>query len=458
MNVESKDKPSVLNKPILGTFEGECADANITNKNGLDINRDVWEFVFNSDDYKQGIKLGWYIGFLGHPEDPGCMDFEHACIVMTDGYIDDSGKVHGKFNLIDTPVGRVVKAFIDAGVVFGISVRGAGDIINNSVDAETFVFRGFDLVTFPAFPESIPTFKEIAASTDIETQKKYQRVCAAVKNNLKDITDRETIEVIQSQFAPQSEEYKSLEMRKSEIDNGSDVGNSIDNLDKVRLNCMTSLYIDCQSTIDELNSTIQRLESENLELRSQLDASEIKSSRELSSIRRIMGSQLDDLAKENSSLRSRYKTSVNASSHIKSQLSNEKDSNLIYKQRVEACEAEIKRKDSIISKLRTQLDETVNECRNLKLKSSNRDEKIRKLESDITASKNLLNDFQKAYVDLYACVTGCDPKNISIDNSTSVDSIKHAISCGSQTDESKSIDNNNTVFIEDSSDENLVIL
>ena len=35
--------------PIIGTFEGECADANITNLNGLDITREVWDNVFNSD-------------------------------------------------------------------------------------------------------------------------------------------------------------------------------------------------------------------------------------------------------------------------------------------------------------------------------------------------------------------------------------------------------------------------
>ena len=164
---------------VIGIFEGECADSNITNENGLDITRPVWENTFSSESYQQAIELGWYIGFLGHPDDPGCMDFRNACIVMTEGHIDNNGKVYGKFNLIDTPVGRTVKTFIDAGVTFGISVRGAGDIVNNSVDPDTFVFRGFDLVSFPAFPESIPTFTAIAASSDVESQKKYKAICAA---------------------------------------------------------------------------------------------------------------------------------------------------------------------------------------------------------------------------------------------------------------------------------------
>ena len=144
-----------VNSAIIGSYTGEVLDSEITNKNGLDITRDVMEVVFASDDYKEGIENGWFIGFLGHPEDPDCQDFKNGCIVMTEGHIDDDGKCYGTFNLIDTPVGQVVKKFIDAGVKFGISIRGAGDIIGNSVDPETFVFRGFDLVAFPAYPNSM---------------------------------------------------------------------------------------------------------------------------------------------------------------------------------------------------------------------------------------------------------------------------------------------------------------
>ena len=160
-----------MSNSIIGTFTGQCADATITNLNGLDITEEVWRTVFDSDEYAKGIENGWYIGYLGHPEgDPGCQDFEHACIVMTEGHIDDDGKVYGSFNLIDTPVGRIVKSFQDAGVTFGISVRGAGDIIDNSVDPDTFVFRGFDLVAFPAYPDAIPEFTPIAASSDVDKQ------------------------------------------------------------------------------------------------------------------------------------------------------------------------------------------------------------------------------------------------------------------------------------------------
>ena len=41
---------------IIGTYEGEVLDSNITNKNGLDITVDVMKAVLESEDYKDGIE------------------------------------------------------------------------------------------------------------------------------------------------------------------------------------------------------------------------------------------------------------------------------------------------------------------------------------------------------------------------------------------------------------------
>ena len=87
---------SSVSTSVIGSFSGEVLDSNITNKNGLDITAEVMQNVFDSDDYKEGIENGWFIGFLGHPEDPDCQDFEHACIVMTDMKIEQYKKEHEK--------------------------------------------------------------------------------------------------------------------------------------------------------------------------------------------------------------------------------------------------------------------------------------------------------------------------------------------------------------------------
>lgn len=399
---------------ILGTYEGECADANITNANGLDITRPVWENTFASDDFKKAIDLGWYIGYLGHPEDPNCMDFEHACIVMTEGHIDDEGKVYGKFNLIDTPVGRVVKAFQDAGVTFGISVRGAGDIVDNSVDPDTFVFRGFDLVTFPAFPDSIPTFTAVAASTDASVRAKYKKVCAAVNTNLKDIDSCESLDILQSQFAKQSKEYAAIEARKCEIRCKADEvdhEDEIEDMSEEKLNCMTNLYL-------EQVEANRKLKADNVALRNKVKAIEATSNKKIASLKRITSSQIADIQRQSEDIQK----------NCKSKLDRSNSENLKYKQKIDAASKEIGKKNLIISSLRQKLDETVNEVSDAKNRTSNLDATNKKLKADIKAAQKLVDEYQEAYATLYAAAIGVHLDNVSITASTSVNELQNIIS------------------------------
>lgn len=410
---------------VIGIFEGECADSNITNENGLDITRPVWENIFSSESYQQAIELGWYIGFLGHPDDPGCMDFRNACIVMTEGHIDDNGKVYGKFNLIDTPVGRTVKTFIDAGVTFGISVRGAGDIVNNSVDPDTFVFRGFDLVSFPAFPESIPTFTAIAASSDVESQKKYKAICAAVKENLPSIDSCEAIDILQCQFAEQSDEYKALEDRKKEIKGcnltDDDVSERDDiDITKDKVESMTKLYLE---QVEENN----RLKNENQILSNKLASNEIEARRKISSISRITADQIKSATDAKDAAEKRCKQLVAASIRMKETISQERSNNLKYLQKINESKNIVDSKDSLISSLRARLNETVTASANVERRTSNLDEQLKKSKDEIIACKKMLKDYQDAYAELYSQAVGADLQKVKVTASTSVSSLRSAI-------------------------------
>lgn len=413
--IKSADVPS--NVVVLGTFEGECADSNITNLNGLDITREVWETVFNSDDYKKAIDAGWYLGYLGHPEDPNCMNFSEACIKMTEGHIADDGKIYGKFDLIDTPVGRIVKTFIDAGVKFGISVRGAGDIIDNSVDPDSFVFRGFDLVSFPAYPDSIPTFTEIAASTDAEKQQKYKAICAAVNKNLDGLKTKEAVEIVQSQFAKQSEEYKKLEDRKNAIT--ASQNDTID-LTEDKLDCMVQMYVSA-------SKELEGLKSENNLLKRKIASMENNQSRRVKAIERISAAQVRDLEESLHSVTSSYHSLKSATNRVKDENTKLQDSNLKYKQRVEAATNLAKSKDAIISELRVNLSETVKEVESAKSQASNRDETIKRLESKVQASTALIKDYQDAFATLYANAIGVSLKNVKVTASTSVQDLRSMI-------------------------------
>lgn len=418
IKAEEEMEASVTPKnAIIGTFEGECADSNITNLNGLDITRPVWEAVFASEEYKKGIELGHYIGYLGHPEDPNCMDFQHACIVMTDGRIDNDGKIYGKFNLVDTPVGRIVKTFQDAGVQFGISVRGAGDIVDNSVDPETFVFRGFDLVSFPAYPDSIPTFTEIAASSDVEARKKYKAISAAVKKNVESLNSCEAIEVIQPYFAEQSEEYQILEDRKNEIIDVEIEGDE-------RVEGLLDLYL-C-----ELN--------ENKELKTQLAAQaaqtalvEASYKRKIKSIDRITSAQIADLDEEldrvTAARRAERIANSRKVSELKSKITASSESNLKYKQKIDATRRDLSDKATIISNLQTELSETVGKIEAEKRRSSNLDAKMEVLQAEVAAARNLIQEYQDAYASMYANALGVHLNNVKVTGSTSVKELQELI-------------------------------
>lgn len=409
--------------PILGTYEGEALDTNITNNNGLDITSEVIEAVLESEDYAVGIENGWFIGFLGHPEDPNCMDFKDGCIVLTDMELNSDGKVHASFNLLDTPVGRVVKTLQDAGVKFGISIRGAGDIIDQSVDPDTFVFRGYDLVSFPAYPNSIPTFTEIAASTNIETQKKYKAVCAAVRNNLSSITSASTINVIQSQFAPQSEEYAMMNRRKAEIENCQD-----DNLDisDQKIEAMTQLYLDTLQNVSVLASQLESMKQRNAAISS-------ASRRKISALKRITASQLYDALSGLDSVTASCDELKHKNAILCAQLADQKEANLIYKQKVENSTNELKKKNKIIASLQSELRETVTASSKIKASASNLGVTNDELQSELRVCKKQLGDFQNAYASMYAAALGVDLAPMSIKSSTSVDELQDIVAGATNT-------------------------
>lgn len=417
------------NSSIIGSYEGECADASITNENGMDITAEVFEVLFNSDEYKKAIDLGWYIGFLGHPEDPDCMDFEHSCIVMKEGHIEPDGKVYGKFDLVNTPVGQVVAALQDAGVTFGISIRGAGDLIGNSVDPETFVFRGFDLVTFPAFPDAIPEFTKIAASTDLEKRKKYQKACKTLKDNLQSITSSTALDVIKAQFAPQSDEYKLIEDREKELigDNNDDdeddvnkvteIDDDLDAINASKLAGMVNLYMSANAQIQELKAVIASY-------REQIPQISLDSSRKLSSIERILGKQLDDVLASNDSL-------MRENTGLKQEIKASKKSNLIYKQKIETQDREISRQQRIISSLKAERSETVTASTSLKARTSDLDAQNKKLKSDLSQSHEIIANYQDAFASLYASILGANLNGVTVTASTTVDELKQQINSSS---------------------------
>lgn len=412
---------------IIGTFKGKCADS-IENNNSMLLDKDLWRNLINSDDYKSYKEKGMYIGFLGHPEDPGCQDFKNACIILRDIELDeDTGEVFGTFDLIDTPVGRIVKAFIDAGVQFGISVRGAGDVAADGyVDPDTFVFRGFDLVSFPAYDDAVPKFTALAASTDPANVEKCNAVVTSLNDNLSKITSSSALDVVKAQLNPKSVQYKNIEARQVEL-SGSTVQAS--EVLQQKLEAMTHLYLEAVAANRELRS-------QNKILASKVEAADkvnLRLRRINSTTRRIMSEQLTRVTASSQRAFAKNRQIVNANIQLKHNLESSNTQNLNYVQKVEARDDRIRKKDEVIASLKQDLSKTVAENKKLKGKPSNFDAKVKSLEQRIQASEQVIAEYQDAYAYLYATAIGAPLENISVTASTSVDELKSIISGGTST-------------------------
>lgn len=412
---------------IIGTFKGKCADS-IENNNSMLLDKDLWINIKNSDEFKSYRDKGMYIGFLGHPEDPGCQDFKNACIILRDLEIDEAtGEVFGTFDLIDTPVGRIVKAFIDAGVQFGISVRGAGDVAADGyVDPDTFVFRGFDLVSFPAYDDAIPKFTALAASTDPANVKKCNAVVNSLNDNLSKITSSNALDVVKSQLNPKSVQYKNIEARQIELSS-----KSVETTDVLqqKLEAMTALYLEAVSANKALRSQNAILAAKVTES----DKTNLRLRRINSSTQRIMSEQLTRISASNQRTLAKHQQVVHANTHLKQTLEDYNTQNLNYVQKVEARDDRIRKKDAVIASLRSDLRKTVAENKELKSKPSNFDAKLKSLQKQIQASEKIIAEYQDAYAYFYATAIGAPLANISVTASTSVDELKSLISGGTST-------------------------
>lgn len=143
------------NDAILGTLEGPCADFLNSTRNGRHYSESLWEKTFNDPIITELIENGGICGELDHPTDREETDSSRIAIIMREKPIKKNGKLWAKFDILNTPLGKIAYTLAKAGFKLGISSRGSGDVSPNydgteEVDEDTYDFKAFDLVLLPA--------------------------------------------------------------------------------------------------------------------------------------------------------------------------------------------------------------------------------------------------------------------------------------------------------------------
>lgn len=152
---EATDKKSTA----LCVVEGPCMEFGKVNQNNRIYSRKLIEDrIINYKPVQEMIKNKCMLGEGGHPETRIDISYPEVGLCVEKIWIPDDSDhlVFGRFAILDTPVGRILKTLIDFGSKIGISARALAESKmegNTEIMSET----EYDLITFDAVPD--PGFK-----------------------------------------------------------------------------------------------------------------------------------------------------------------------------------------------------------------------------------------------------------------------------------------------------------
>ena len=135
-------------------IEGVFAQADNKNRNGRIypkpiMERAVKQYVDTQVSKKRAV------GELNHPEGP-TVNLDKVSHLITDLKFEGNDVV-GKAQILDTPMGKIVKGLLDGGVQLGVSTRGMGSLEQRNgamVVKDDFILSTVDIVQDPSAPDA----------------------------------------------------------------------------------------------------------------------------------------------------------------------------------------------------------------------------------------------------------------------------------------------------------------
>jgi len=135
-------------------IEGVFAQADKKNRNGRVYPKPIMESAVSKYVTEQVSKKR-AVGELNHPEGP-TVNLDKVSHLITDLKL-EGNDVIGKAQILDTPMGKIVKGLLEGGVQLGVSTRGMGSLeTRNGVNyvKEDFILSTVDIVQDPSAPDA----------------------------------------------------------------------------------------------------------------------------------------------------------------------------------------------------------------------------------------------------------------------------------------------------------------
>lgn len=133
-------------------IEGVFAQAEQKNRNGRVYPKPIMEKAVNKY-VKEQVSQKRSVGELNHPEGP-TVNLDKVSHLITDLRFEGNDVV-GKAQILDTPMGQIVKGLLEGGVQLGVSTRGMGSLESKNGTnyvREDFMLNTIDIVQDPSAP------------------------------------------------------------------------------------------------------------------------------------------------------------------------------------------------------------------------------------------------------------------------------------------------------------------
>lgn len=174
----------------LCVLEGPCMQfGNKPNRNNRIYSRKLVEDrILNNQSVQECIKNRSMLGEGGHPENRIDIAYPEVGISCERLWIPegDGDLLYGRFVILDTPVGRILRTLAEYGTRLGISARAVADSVQKN-GHEVILENSYELITFDAVTE--PGFKcarlekvdSVSKSVESMSTKELKESSAALK-------------------------------------------------------------------------------------------------------------------------------------------------------------------------------------------------------------------------------------------------------------------------------------
>lgn len=374
----------------LGQLNGPLAEWKESTRNDRYYSKKLWQKVFDTPWVKEALSTHTLFGEADHPNDRLEPKLMNAAVVLTSYNLNDSDQtVYGTFDILDTPSGRILRTLADYGCQLGVSSRGRGKIVTRngrkSVDEDSYVFGGFDVVALPAVKKARENFikESVDGKTMSESIVDQINKCSSA-NDLMIIKN-----ILKSANLDESSSYDSLiESKLSELKTD----------DNTIVNGLTSDLKEAYAKISDLETKLSDSSTNTISTEEQLDNLEL----------------MNQLLHENSSYASvidSLKSQLKEKSELVEKLSNQKP---IIKEKV--ISRTEKGSDIRLESLKSDLAESSEKIDTLSEQLSNANDD---LQSALDENKSLKSNIEKLTDKVNS--TEADKKSLSDKLSETVD-------------------------------------